>query len=111
MADGKSLKGIELLRSWHRERRLQAFALRADTLAGVTLDILLFSPVASEAPLARCVVFGMAGTGVQCASVDDLIAWYRGANRPVDLADIAHLRRLGTDRKAAAPPPPKPLLP
>ena len=40
-----ALDDLELLRRWHAERNLEAFALRAPALAGVTLDVLLFPPV------------------------------------------------------------------
>jgi len=41
----ESLSDLDQLAQWHRERNLEAFALRAPGLSGVTLDVLLYPPV------------------------------------------------------------------
>jgi predicted nucleotidyltransferase len=42
----------------------------------------------------RAVRLDVAGTKVNLASVDDLIALKHSVGRPIDLADIEHLKRL-----------------
>jgi len=90
----ETLSDIAQLRVWQRERNLQAFALRTQELAGVTLDILLFPPLDFDAMHARAVVFNVAGVDVRVAAIDDLIALKRAVGRPIDLSDIAHLERV-----------------
>lgn len=41
----ETLADLDTLQQWHSQRNLQAFALRSNALAGVTLDVLLFPPV------------------------------------------------------------------
>lgn len=90
----ESLTDLELLREWHDERHLEAFALRAPGLAGVTLDLLLFPPVNLEAMQGRAVRLEVLGVPVRVVAIEDLIALKKAAGRPVDLADIEHLKRL-----------------
>lgn len=91
-----SLKSMELLRQWHREKNMQAFALRTDELAGVTLDVLLFPPVDFAEMRTRAVQYDVAGVAIPVASIDDLIALKRAAGRKIDLSDIEHLQKLKT---------------
>jgi hypothetical protein len=90
----ESLGDQELLRKWHAERNLDAFALRAPGLAGVTLDVLPFPPVEFFGMLHRAVVFDVADVPVQVVSIADLIALKQAVGRPIDLSDIAHLKRI-----------------
>lgn len=90
----ETLDDLELLRQWHRERNLEAFALRAPGLAGVTLDVLLFPPVEFSGMHRRAVTFDIGGTAIRAASIDDLIALKQAVGRPIDLSDIAHLQRI-----------------
>ncbi|MFT4240812.1 MAG: nucleotidyl transferase AbiEii/AbiGii toxin family protein [Acidovorax sp.] len=89
-----TLQDIDTLKSWHTSRNLQAFALRSDRLAGVTLDVLIFPPVDPLGMVERAHRLDIAGVPVALASIDDLIALKQSAGRPIDLADIAHLKRL-----------------
>ncbi len=91
-----ALEDIDTLRRWHTERHLQAFALRSDQLAGVTLDVLLFPPVDPNDMVKRAQQLVIAGVPVALACIDDLIALKQSAGRPIDLADIEHLKRLQT---------------
>jgi predicted nucleotidyltransferase len=91
-----ALEDIDTLRRWHTERHLQAFALRSDQLAGVTLDVLLFPPVDPHDMVKRAQQLVIAGVPVALACIDDLIALKQSAGRPIDLADIEHLKRLQT---------------
>ena len=90
----ESLGDLELLRQWHAERHLEAFALRTADLAGVTVDVLLFPPVEFAGMASRAAVFNVADTAIQVASIDDLIALKQAVGRPIDIADIEHLQRV-----------------
>ncbi len=92
----ESLKDIELLRQWHKERNLEAFALRTPELAGVTLDVLLFPPVEYAGMSQRAVVLNVANVAVRMVAMDDLIALKQAVGRPIDLSDIEHLKRIKT---------------
>ncbi len=88
------LKNLELLQQWHKERNLEAFALRTPDLAGVTIDILLFSPVEFSGMAQRAVIFKISGTILRVVAIDDLIALKQAVGRPIDLSDIEHLKRI-----------------
>ena len=90
----ETLSQIDTLKEWHQQRNLQAFALRTPDLAGVTLDLLLFPPVAPVDMCQRAVRLDVSGIAIQLASVNDLIALKQSVGRPIDLADIEHLKRL-----------------
>jgi len=90
----EALADLELLRLWHTERHLEAFALRAPELAGVTLDVLLFPPVEFAGMAHRAVVFNVADTPIRVVSIDDLIALKQAVGRPIDLSDIEHMQRV-----------------
>ncbi len=90
----ESLSDVELLRKWHAERNLEAFAMRAPEPAGVTLDVLLSPPVEYAGMSERAVIFDVAGTPVRVVSIDDLIALKQAVGRPIDLSDIEHLKRV-----------------
>ncbi|MGA7749451.1 MAG: hypothetical protein WCA63_04830 [Gallionella sp.] len=92
----ESLGDLELLRQWHVEPHLEAFALRTADLAGVTVDVLLFPPVEFTSMASRADVFKVANTGIQVVSIDDLIALKQAVGRPIDLIDIEHLQRIRT---------------
>ncbi len=90
----ESLSNIELLREWHANRNLEAFALRTPELAGVTIDVLLFPPVDFVGMQQRAVEFDVAGTVIKVVSIDDLIAMKSAVGRPIDLSDVEHLQRI-----------------
>lgn len=90
----ESLADLDLLREWHAERHLQAFALRTPEMAGVTLDILLFPPVSFGDMTQRAEVFNVGGTSIRVATIDDLIALKQASGRPIDLSDVEHLKRI-----------------
>ena len=89
----ESLNDLPLLRQWHAERNLEAFALRTPDLAGVTLDVLLFPPVEFSGMTQRATVFNVADTPIRVVAIDDLIALKQAVGRPIDLSDIEHLQR------------------
>jgi predicted nucleotidyltransferase len=85
---------IDQLTRWHRDRHLEVFALQAPGTVGVTLDVLLFPPVAFADMYDRALNFKVAEVPVVVASIEDLIALKQAVGRPIDLADIDHLQRL-----------------
>lgn len=89
-----TLTDLDQLAQWHRERNLEAFALRAPGLSGVTLDVLLYPPVDYAQMRSRAVTFMAGDVPVVTASIDDMIALKQAVGRPIDLADIEHLKRL-----------------
>ncbi|MEW6415417.1 MAG: nucleotidyl transferase AbiEii/AbiGii toxin family protein [Pseudomonadota bacterium] len=89
-----TLTDPDQLARWHRERNLEAFALRAPGAAGVTLDVLLFPPVDFSALREHAITLQARAVPVVVASIDDLIALKQAVGRPIDLADIEHLMRL-----------------
>lgn len=90
----ESLSDLDQLAQWHRERNLEAFALRAPGLSGVTLDVLLYPPVDYAQMRSHAVTFQAGDVPIVAASIDDLIALKQVVGRPIDLADIEHLKRL-----------------
>lgn len=90
----EALGDPELLRQWHAARNLEAFELRAPTLAGVTVDVLLFPPVEFTGMAQRAAVFSVGSIPIRVAAIDDLIALKQAVGRPIDLSDIEHLQRI-----------------
>jgi hypothetical protein len=89
-----SLSDLDQLAQWHRERNLEAFALQAPGQSGVTLDVLLYPPVDHADMRRRAVTFRAGNVPIVVASIDDLIALKQAVGRPIDVADIEHLKRL-----------------
>jgi predicted nucleotidyltransferase len=58
------------------------------------LDVLLFPAVEPQDMVQRAQRLDIAGVQVPLACTDDLIALKQSAGRPIDLADIEHLKRL-----------------
>jgi len=89
-----SLLDIPLLEKWHKEKNLQAFALRTEEIAGVTLDILLFPTVDFTDMQRRVVEFKIGSTQIKVAAIEDLISLKQSAGREIDLSDIKHLKKV-----------------
>lgn len=89
-----TLTDLDQLAQWHRERNLQTFALRAPGHAGITLDVLLYPPLDFTGMRERAATLKAGDVPVIVASIDDLIALKQAVGRPIDLADIEHLKRL-----------------
>lgn len=90
----ESLNNLELLRQWHKERNLEAFALRTPELAGVTIDVLLFPPVEFSGMAQRATVFNVSNVSIRVVAIDDLIALKQAVGRPIDISDVEHLQRI-----------------
>lgn len=90
----EALSNVDQLAQWHRERNLEAFALRAPGPAGVTLDVLLYPPLDYPQMRRHAVTFQAGDVPVVVACIDDLIALKQAVGRPIDISDIEHLKRL-----------------
>lgn len=90
----ESLSNLEQLEQWRRERNLEVFALRAPGPSGVTLDVLTRPPLDYAGLRSRAVTFQAGSVPVVVAAIDDLIAMKLAVGRPIDLADVEHLKRL-----------------
>lgn len=90
----ESLNNIALLKQWHSEKNMQAFAMRTDELAGVTLDVLLFTAIDFEDMHQRAVYFEVGNVRIPVVSIDDLIGLKQAAGRAIDLSDIEHLQKI-----------------
>ena len=62
---------------------------------GIPLDVLLYPPVNVTGMRERAVTFMAGDVSIVIVSIDDLIALKQAVGRPIDLADIEHLKRLG----------------
>jgi hypothetical protein len=89
-----NLTDLDQLAQWHRERNLEAFALKAPDPVGITLDVLLYPPVHFKDLQKHAVTLKAGAVPVIVASIDDLIALKQAVGRPIDLTDIEHLKRL-----------------
>ena len=92
--DLDTLTDLEQLAQWHQQRNLEAFALRAPGSSGITLDVLLYPPVDFTGLSERAVTFMAGDVPVVVACIDDMITLKQAVGRPIDLADIEHLKRL-----------------
>lgn len=99
-----SLLDLNLLKQWHTERNLIAFALKTEEIAGVTIDILLFPPADFASMYSRAVIFDIANTPVKVAAIDDLIAMKSAVGRPIDLSDVRHLQNKTQMKQATNKP-------
>ncbi len=90
----ESLSDLDQWAQWQRERNLKAFSLRAPGLSGVTLDVLLYPPVDYAQMRSQAVTFLAGDVPIVVACIDDMIALKQAVGRPIDLADIEHLKHL-----------------
>ena len=96
----ETIADVEQLRRWCEEPNMLVFALRTPDIAGVTIDILLFPEVNFFDLSARAIEIELGNVPVRLAAIPDLIALKQAAARPMDLADIEHLRKI----QASGPP-------
>lgn len=82
------------LERWGDEKNLIALSLRKPQGYDPTLDLLIKSPLPFDQLYANRVVKNIGGTAVSVASIDDLIAMKRAAQRKIDLSDIEALESL-----------------
>lgn len=89
-----SLRNANQIEQWHREMGMLAFALREPQVGGSVVDILVRPSVPFEQLMANAVVGELLAQKIRIASIDDLIAMKRTANRAKDQLDIAALEKI-----------------
>jgi hypothetical protein len=89
-----ALKNAQQIDQWHREKGMLAFALREPQIGGSVIDVLVRPDVSFDKLLSSAVKGKLFGRQVMIASIDDLIAMKRAANRPKDQLDIAALEKV-----------------
>jgi len=90
----ESLRNAEQIDQWHREKGMLAFSLREPQVGGSVIDVLVRPDVSFEKLLANAVDGNFFGRSVSIASIDDLLAMKRIANRPKDQLDIIALEKI-----------------
>lgn len=90
----ESLRNAEQIGQWHREKGMLAFSLREPQTGGGVVDVLVRPDVTFEKLFANAVEGHLFGRRVLIASIDDLLAMKRIANRPKDRIDIEALERI-----------------
>jgi hypothetical protein len=89
-----SLRNADQIDQWHREKGMLAFALRDPQVGGTVVDVLVRPEVPFERLIANAVAGELFARPVWIASIDDLLAMKRSANRPKDQLDIVALERI-----------------
>jgi hypothetical protein len=89
-----SLRDAAQIDQWHREKGMLAFSLREPQTGGSVVDILVRPDVSFEKLPANAVEGKLFGRQVSIASIDDLLAMKRIANRPKDRLDIEALEKI-----------------
>ena len=87
---------LDLFSALHRHRvdyvLIGGLAVALHGIERNTMDI--FPPVDPASMCQRALQLDVSGVPVKLASIDDLIALKQSVARPIDLADIEHLKRL-----------------
>jgi hypothetical protein len=89
-----ALKNAQQIDQWHREKGMLAFALREPQIGGSVVDVLVRPDVAFDTLSSSAVEGKLFGRKVMIASIDNLIAMKRAANRPKDQLDIVALEKI-----------------
>ena len=89
-----SLRNANQIEQWHREKGMLAFVLREPQVGGSVVDILVRPNVPFEQLMADAVLGELLAQKIWIASIDDLIAMKRTANRAKDQLDIAALEKI-----------------
>jgi hypothetical protein len=79
---------------WIANRNVKVFAVHHPKKRSMTLDVLLVTPIPAAQIVQRAVSLPLLGENVTVAAIDDLIEMKRAVGRPVDLSDVAALRKL-----------------
>ena len=89
-----SLRNAAQIEQWHREKGMLAFSLREPQAGGSVVDVLVRPEVMFDTLIANAVTGELFGRRVSIASIDDLLAMKRIANRPKDRLDVAALEKI-----------------
>lgn len=89
-----ALKNAQQIDHWHKEKGMLAFALREPQVGGNVIDVLVRPDISFEKLASNAVAGKLFGRQVLIASIDDLLAMKRTANRPKDRLDIEALEKV-----------------
>lgn len=89
-----ALRNAGQIEQWHREKGMLAFALREPQIGGSVVDVLVRPVVPFERLMENAVEGKLFAQRVWIASIEDLLAMKRAANRPKDQLDIAALEKV-----------------
>jgi hypothetical protein len=89
-----SLRDSIQIDQWHREKGMLAFSLRDPRIGGSVVDVLVRPEVPFDRLMANAVAGELFSRQVWIASIDDLLAMKRIANRPKDQLDVAALEKI-----------------
>lgn len=89
-----SLRDARQIEQWHREKGMRAFALREPQVGGGVVDVLVRPDVSFEQLKGNAVIGQLFAQQVWIASIDDLLAMKRSANRSKDQLDIVALEKI-----------------
>ncbi|MCR4304738.1 MAG: hypothetical protein NUV63_11040 [Gallionella sp.] len=102
-----ALRNASQIDEWHREmgqagkprsgcsqKGMLAFALREPQVGGSVVDVLVRPEVPFDRLMANAVAGELFARQVWIASIDDLLAMKRSANRPKDQLDVAALEKI-----------------
>lgn len=89
-----SLKNASQIDQWRREKGMLAFSLREPQTGGSVVDVLVRPEVSFESLIANAVIGELFGRQVPIASIADLLAMKRVADRPKDRIDIVALEKI-----------------
>lgn len=90
----ESLKNVELIDQWHKDKGMLAFALREPQAGGSVIDVLVRPEIAFEALHQDAVCATLFGSPIRIASIAHLLVMKRRANRPKDRLDIEALEKI-----------------
>lgn len=90
----ESLANADQIDQWHREKGMLAFSLREPQVGGSVVDVLVRPEVSFDKLIAGAAFGELFGRRVPVASIEDLLAMKRAANRPKDQLDIAALEKI-----------------
>lgn len=90
----ESLANAGQIEQWHREKGMLAFALREPQVGGSVIDVLVRPDVSFDKLIGGATFGELFGRRVPVASIEDLLAMKRAANRPKDQLDVAALEKI-----------------
>lgn len=89
-----SIRNAELVEQWFRNKNMLAFSLREPQTGGSVVDILVRPEVPFDQLKRNAIEGHLFGRCVPVASIGDLLAMKRIANRPKDRLDIEALEKI-----------------
>lgn len=98
--DPVAFADADVRESWVRDRGMRVFSLWDPSQPMREVDLFVEHPIDFEELFARAEIVSLDTTTVRVASIPDLIALKRLANRPQDVADIEALEAIQTRKSS-----------